>query len=92
MNQLVTILRSQLKSSRDFISGKRKRNIENENLTPSPDCHLESTVILSSELNLMLSHEVDSIVTTVHAEINRVINSAMNAREISDIKKPVTCF
>ena len=47
-------------------------------MTPRSDGWLESMEILSNEMNLTLSREIDSMVRMMHAQIKRTINFGMS--------------
>ena len=75
---------------RDCSSQENKiRDNNNENEVPRLQRLLKSIEIFSNEMNTRLSEEVDSIVSMVHSEINKIIRSAVGDRVIPEIQDMV---
>ena len=65
-------------------------NTNYESNIPRRDEVLESTETFTNEFNLRLSREMDSIMSMMHSQIKRYINSAISDRVIPEIRSIVS--
>ena len=62
------------------------REFSDESTIPRQDKLLESVEIFSNEINMRLSEAMDSLMSVMHSQINRAMNSATNDRIIPEIQ------
>ena len=63
-----------------------------ENISPGQDRFQETMEILTSEFNMRLSQEMDSMKSMMHTQINRAITSARAERVIPQIQNIVSAM
>ena len=66
------------------------RHFAHENEIPRQDRFHETMETFTSEFNMRLSQEMDSMMAMMHSQINRAINSAMVERVIPEIQNMVS--
>ena len=81
---------SNLLAREDFPQENEFRNQNYGNRFPRLEGILESLKTFINEVNLRLSHEIDSMMSMVHAQINRAISLAISERVIQEIRNIVS--
>ena len=61
-----------------------------ENMIPRQDRFQETMETFTSEFNMRLSQEMDSMMSMVHSQINRAINTAIDERVVPEIQNMVS--
>ena len=59
-----------------------------ENVIPRQDRFHETMETFTSEFNMRLTQEMDSMMAMMHSQINRAINTAMDSRSVGDLRSP----
>ena len=81
---------SNLPAREDFPQENEFRNQNYENNFPRHEGILESFETFTNEVNLRLSQEMDSMMSMVHAQINRAFSSAISGKIIPEIRNIVS--
>ena len=76
---------SNLPAREDFPQEIVFRNQNHGNINPIHEGFLESLETFTNEVTLRLSQEMDSMMSMVHAQINRAVRSAISDRVIPEI-------
>ena len=79
-------IESNLQSSRYETHGNEFGHYANENVIPWQDRVQETLETFTSEFNMRLSQEMDSMMSLMHNQINRAISTAITERIIPEIQ------
>ena len=81
---------SNLPAREDFPQEIEFRNQNHGNINPIQEGILESLETFTNEVTLRISQEMDSMMSMVHAQVNRAIPSATSDRVIPEIRNIVS--
>ena len=83
-------IESNLQSPRYGTHENEFGHYDHENVFPRQDRVQETLETFSSEFNMRLSQEMDSMMSLMHSQINRAISTAITERVIPEIQKIVS--
>ena len=83
-------IESNLQSSRHETHENEFGHYAHENVIPWQDRVQETLEIFTSEFNMRLSQEMDSMMSLMHSQINRAISTAITERVIPEIQNIVS--
>ena len=83
-------IESNLQSSRYETHENEFGHYAHENVIPRQDRVQETLEIFTSEFNMRLSQEMDSMMSLMHSQINRAISTAITERVFPEIQNIVS--